>query len=687
MRVTSTPGRQVLQLCLVVATLLPTSSLAQRKIIDGTFHHLRNASTREWSSFPSKPETSELIILFSSKANAVEQTLILRQYDVKMTWNVEVNDKPIGTLTVDEKDMFCYLPIKPGFLREGQNKVRIWSSDKEADDIRVGEVFLDSRPLRTILTESTLMLETVNEMGTNTPCHFAIVDTKGILQPLAASKDAALAIRTGHVYSANGKAEVRLPAGTYTIYAGRGFEYGVDSTVVSISRGARENLKFSIRREVDTRGFVSSDTHIHTFSHSRHGDATDRERVITLAGEGIELPIITDHNQHIDLENIAVDVSVDHYLTLVTGNELTTAVGHFNLFPVGKDEPVVDATADSWTRLSQAVRSENRKAVILNHARDIHRGFRPFDPKMFLQATGTRTDNQPFFANAMEVLNSGSQQSDIMQLTRDWFGMLNHGHVITPVGGSDSHDVSRFIVGQGRTYIRCDDSAPGQLDTDDAIESFLKGHVMVSAGLLARIVVNDDYGPGDLVPRTKKTSVSIQVEGPAWTRADHVALFANGIKVREAAITGDNEPGIKWKQTWQLDTPPYDVYYVVVAQGPDVEVPIWPLAKPFQPASEVWTPKVIGISGAVWVDGDGNGEINPARDYAVSLISRFKNTSALIKALSDYDAAVASQVAVLLWEKGVDLNSSDIQSALTPGAAHTRAGFEATTSDLNNSVH
>ena len=55
-------------------------------------------------------------------------------------------------------------------------------------------------------------------------------------------------------------------------------------------------VPLAIRREVATPGLVACDTHVHTLTNSGHGDATIAERVVTLAGEGIELPIATDHN-------------------------------------------------------------------------------------------------------------------------------------------------------------------------------------------------------------------------------------------------------------------------------------------------------------------------------------------------------------------------------------------------------
>ena len=116
----------------------------------------------------------------------------------------------------------------------------------------------------------------------------------------------------------------------------------------------------------------------------------------------------------------------------------------------------------------------------------------------------------------MELVNSGAQQSDLLQTYRDWFGLLNRGVLMTPVGASDSHDVSRYIVGQARTYIRCHDDQPGEIDVAEALKNFLAGRVLVSCGLLVEITVNDKYGPGDLVPAGEQ----LRVFGFAlWDRA------------------------------------------------------------------------------------------------------------------------------------------------------------------------
>ena len=55
-------------------------------------------------------------------------------------------------------------------------------------------------------------------------------------------------------------------------------------------------------------------------------DSTLDERVLTIAGEGIELPIATEHNRQIDYHAAAVKHAVRQYFTPVVGNEVTTSL-------------------------------------------------------------------------------------------------------------------------------------------------------------------------------------------------------------------------------------------------------------------------------------------------------------------------------------------------------------------------
>lgn len=84
-----------------------------------------------------------------------------------------------------------------------------------------------------------------------------------------------------------------------------------------------------------------------------------------------------------------------------------------------------------------------------------------------------------------------------MALFRDWLGLVSRGHRVAPIGSSDSHDVSRHTVGQGRTYIPCDDTDPPAIDVDAACRAIAEGRTLVSMGLLVQVQLNGPYGPGD----------------------------------------------------------------------------------------------------------------------------------------------------------------------------------------------
>lgn len=652
------------------------SAQCEERVLEAKLKHLRVGQEREWASFPQTAQGTSLTISFQAKTNNSEHTLRLRQQDVKQTWNVTLNGKRVGRLPRDENDMVVYFPLPAGTLKTGTNELKIEQSGDKVDDIRVGEISLDDRSMDAALSEGNMRIA-VNDRNNNrpTPCRITVLNADGALMSLGAKSNDHMAVRTGVIYSGNGQAEFGLPAGTYTIYAGRGFEYGIDSAQITVTKGKTVSKTLSIRREVPTEGWVSCDTHVHTLTHSGHGDSSIEERMLTLAGEGLEFPIATDHNKHIDYEPLARKLGVRQYFTPVIGNEFTTKVGHFNVFPVDAGAAIPNHRLTEWKAIAEEIfKTPGVKVAILNHARDLHSGFRPFGPKQHNALIGKNLDGRQLGANAMELINSGAQQTDVMQLYRDWFGLLNRGMSITPVGCSDSHDVARHFVGQARTYIRSDDSNPGKISIEKTVANFVSGKVMVSCGLLAEITVDGKYGPGELAKVSDEVTVSVRVLGPSWARADIVELYRNGQKIREQKISDPGTAGVKWSGEWKIPRPSHDVHLVAVARGPGVKELYWPIAKPYQPTSPVVETQVVGSSGAVWLDADGNGKRNSAYDYARRIVKQNEAIpEKVLKSLEAYDAAIAAQAAGLLEEQGSLLNGSSLKNT----QPQVRAGVQA----------
>lgn len=653
---------------------------AQIRVLDPTRYHLGTAGFPEWQEFAGKqPHGLTLKLSFAAQRNETEQTLLIRQRDVKQGWQVTLNGRRLGSLVAQETALVHALAVPPGALLDGTNTLSILPP-MAVDDIIVGEIRLAPTPLATTLNAASLDLRvTDTETKTGLPCRVTIVDAEGALTALrpGTTNQTEVAARPGVLYLREGSARVGLLPGTYTVFASRGFEYSVATQSVTVASGEMKPVALAIRRAVPTTGWVAADTHIHTLTQSRHGDATEDERMLTIAGEGIELAVATDHNVHADYAAAMGRTMTGPHFTSVIGNEVTTKAGHFNAFPIQPGSPVVDFTVTNWGALLKATRSTPGVQVItLNHPRDLHSGYVPLGRKQFNPVSGAALQGQDFSFDGLEVITSAAMQSDIMLLFRDWFALLNHGRRVTALGSSDSHDVSRFILGQGRTYVKSASKSMAAIDVGEACRSLREGRALVSFGLLANLVVNDRYGAGDLATRGNRGVLAkVTVLGPAWVQADRIELFANGVRVADHKLSPTS--GItKALVVFRLPRFKHDVHLVAIATGPGVTAPFWETPRPYQPSSKSFTPRVLGATNPVWLDADGDGKFTPARAYAEQLVKRHGTDAVkLFPALAAYDEAVASQAASLCQAAGKDIRALEFMHAMRGATRAVQHGW------------
>ncbi|MEZ5384792.1 MAG: CehA/McbA family metallohydrolase [Prosthecobacter sp.] len=620
---------------------------ADDRVLETKRLHLGRPGQFEWDAFKDRAVDAERFEKrFEAKSNAIEHTLRIWQRDVKQTWPVLLNGRKLGSLVNAETAMESVLAIPSGALRDGENVLTI-EAPSSLDDIEIGPVSIATRPVQDALSGATIEVTVTDaDKGGELPCRLTVTRADGTLQPLRAEPAGGVAVRVGVVYTRDGHAAISLPPGDYVLHAGRGFEWGVERVAVKLDEGETRRVEVKLKREVDTNGWIAADSHIHTLTHSGHGDAKIEERMLTVAGEGIELAIATDHNHHTDYAPSAASMGVSDRFTPVIGNEVTTKHGHFNAFPIQPGAKVVDVKEDDWAKLLPNIRATPGVQVItLNHPRDVHSGFIPLGGVQFNPKTGRHRQDAALDIDAMEVVTSAAMQSDIHLLYRDWFALLNHGHRIAAVASSDSHDVNRFILGQGRTYVAAKDADPSKLDLDEVWRSYQEGRLLVSLGLLAHLKVQDRFGVGDLATGLPETiKVEAVVSGPSWTQADHVELYSNGKVIREQKITDDHRAGEKGRITWEIPRPVHDVHLVVIATGPGVTEPFWEIPRPYQPASKTFTSRVIGSTNPVWIDADGDGRFESAFAIAQRLIKQAGgNAEKLRESLKRCDEAVAVQ--------------------------------------------
>jgi hypothetical protein len=516
------------------------------------------------------------------------------------------------------------------------------------------------------------------QSGELMPCRLTIVDQRGHLASLTAEKAPWIASRQGVVYTGTGIAAFSIEPGRYTLHATRGLEYGLASKPLTVGEGTA-SVELKLQREVDTSGYICADTHIHTLTFSGHGDATLEERMATIAGEGIELAISTDHNHHTDFAPAAKATRTDGFFTPVIGNEVTTKAGHFNAFPIRPGSRVPNDKLTDWPALLAEIRATpGVRVVTLNHPSNNHSNFIPTDPKQFHPGSGEALDGRPWSFDGIEVVTSAALQSDWMKPYRDWFALLNRGHRMAGVGSSDSHDVDRFILGQGRTYIASTATRADRIDVDQVCDSFLTGKVLASMGLLTEMWVGS-AGVGELATGIgERMKVRVRVQGPRWITADRLELFANGEKVLSRPIVHGERAVVKADLTLDLPRAAHDGWLVAVASGPGVSEPYWPIPRPYQPDRTEWDPRVVGSTDPIRIDGDGDGRYTSPLEYARRIVEGGGGApEKIVQALASYDTAVATQAASVCRARGLDLRSAPFRRAIEGAAPPVRHGFVA----------
>ncbi|MBI3278954.1 MAG: CehA/McbA family metallohydrolase [Acidobacteria bacterium] len=383
----------------------------------------------------------------------------------------------------------------------------------------------------------------------------------------------------------------------------------------------------------------------HTLELSGHGDAAVRERILTAAAEALDIVVATEHNRTSDYSQAARELGLERLLLPVRGMEVTTATGHFNVFPLPREAPAPEVRERDWLKLARSIQDmPGGRVIIQNHPRDLHSNYRPFDPSHHLSSAGENLNGRPVFANAMEVVNSGAMHSDVLQPVRDWLGLLNRGYRVAAIGASDTHTVDFVPIGQARTYIDIGGLGPEWRSRQkELFERLARGENLVAYGLAANLRV--------VHQSRRKLDLEAAVYGPSWSASDRLTIYANGSPAAEQRLPPGSAAGRKWSGRIELDVP-HDTIVVAVASGPGVRRPFWEVRKPYQPTGTSWNPRVIGISKAIRVDVDGHG-FQSARDYAVRLVEKHgAPTSRLTDDLKAYDDSVVIQVLTLLASSG-----------------------------------
>ncbi|HEU4405272.1 MAG TPA: CehA/McbA family metallohydrolase [Polyangiaceae bacterium] len=376
-----------------------------------------------------------------------------------------------------------------------------------------------------------------------------------------------------------------LAPGRYHLLAMRGLEYSVDEADVEVTRGETASATLTLRRAVDTPGWVACDFHTH--SRGFDSPATLEARVQSLVAAGIEFAVPSEHNRVGSFANAPEAAS--GRLAWAPGIEVTTArpnAGHFNVFPyVGAAPPRAEHTT-----LAEIIREVRRASpgtlIQINHPR-LGRGMGYFDLIALNTAGGPGLDALPPDFDLLEVYNgfelARPERTDAV--FDEWLRLLESGRRHTATGDSDVHGVHPPHAGFPRTYVAVptdrDDAAAPAPPVPSVVEGLRRGQAMVTSGPLLDVRA-DDGGPGETARVVGgKVRVRVRVRAAPWVDVRSVEVLVGGRVasrhdlpevaprrgVPQGSLAQMHEASVRFDQTLELNAPRGTRTVVVRARG------------------------------------------------------------------------------------------------------------------------
>jgi hypothetical protein len=406
--------------------------------------------------------------------------------------------------------------------------------------------------------------------------------------------------------SLSGVGAAHVPVGTYDVTVSRGPEWDIQTRRVKIGpKGA--SLAVRLTHVVPTPEWLSGDFHVHA-ARSPDSRVPMPDRIYEFVADDVQLIVSTDHNVVSDYEPYIRELGAGRFITSAIGDELTTnGWGHFGAFPLpteleraGQGAVLVHGRRpDDFFR---DVRGNAPGAVIDVHHPRIDAEIGYFDIGGF----DARSDKAAragfsFDFDALEVMNGYQDpvRRSVDRVVDDWFSLLNHDHIVTATGNSDTHHLTFNIGGYPRNYVKVRDDHPQLVDGKQVAQALRAHKAFFTTGPFVSLQVNGGT-IGDLVPaRGGKARAEITVQAAAWVGVNRVTLYLNGREAKRWEVPDDTAT-IRFHQTYELTTPA-DGYVVVRVDG---QKPLWPVVGD----RKSFTAYPFALTNPVFLDVDGDGK-------------------------------------------------------------------------------
>lgn len=380
---------------------------------------------------------------------------------------------------------------------------------------------------------------------------------------------------------------------------------------------------------MDTTGYLTVDTHIHA-GFSGDNWISIEERIRTIAAEGLEVAVSTDH-EAVRTWQPGIDVNnLNGWVGYVLGEEVSAEIpGHHNIYPIAErlDLNKRGGMIEWWNSTKApgyqmdiqeyhaTMRARGADVIQANHVRDTGM----FNVALYNRMTG-QADRLPadlglppltaavwdWDFDSFEYINGGKEvfldptQPDTSGTFEDWMSFLNLGYPKTAMGASDVHNYG--YPGHPRNYFPSSSDSPALFNVNELISAVLSGNIVVSAGAFARVDING-VGMGKVVDVSSApgtVNLNLHIEAIPEVDVQGFLVFVNCDEVASVYTTAPNAT-VKYDGAVPLNIT-QDSHVVVLGFGFN------PMPRGFDNVSNS-TPRF--TTNAIFVDFDGGGYTPP----------------------------------------------------------------------------
>jgi hypothetical protein len=482
-------------------------------------------------------------------------------------------------------------------------------------------------PKAVLKAASGIRFAITGEDGKPLPCkaHFAPLDEKAPKLDLGPKWRAHGCVDQYH--SEDGHFTQQLPPGKYHVVVVRGPEYSHLAKDITIDAGKIVDFKGTLKRLVDSKGWISADFHNHSTPSGDNVCDTDG-RLINIAAEHLEFTPTTEHNRLYDWEPTIKALGLENHIKTVKGMELTGSRQHFNAFPFEPEPLKQDGGAPVWNddpritaltlRRWQGERPE--RWIQFNH---------PDLSNMFIDRNGdgvqdggfvgvgdmidgSESENGPgtnILAEAPFSVSraAGSLAAKVSQ-NREfiWRQLLNQGLRVTAVGVADAHSVYGNGVGCWRCYLPSSTDEPAKIDWAELSPHAKAGHIVLSTGPFLEVTTQNGKIAGDEDRCTGGIDLNVRVQCTDWMDIDRVQILVNSRPDPKLNFTRKSHPQmfkegvVKFAERIQVPLQ-QDAHLIVVVLDEDGDQKIG------FGTSDYAKMRPCAYNNPIYVDADGNG--------------------------------------------------------------------------------